>query len=249
MIARSRIVLFLAIACGAAAAAQQPARDDAPRRGRPARSPGTVFVGGAAKQPARRVRVTLTNVAARSPVRRRPPTTTARSRFAASRRPVRGPGVQERLSTSQLRRVAPRAPRHARRRERRRGRHESRDDDRARRRHRRRARDMRGRPVPGVNVRVLKLGYNAVTGERTLGAPSSGASTSPTIAAAIARSACRPAAISWSSGHVPRGERPRRHPPDHVGRGAAGAASGRSGAASAGAKPRPACAARRHRRA
>jgi hypothetical protein len=35
-------------------------------------------------------------------------------------------------------------------------------------------RDMRGRPVPGVNVRVLKLGYNAVTGERTLGAPSSG---------------------------------------------------------------------------
>ena len=34
--------------------------------------------------------------------------------------------------------------------------------------------DQRGRPVPGVNVRVLKLGYNAVTGERTLGAPSSG---------------------------------------------------------------------------
>ncbi len=35
-------------------------------------------------------------------------------------------------------------------------------------------RDMRDRPVPGVNVRVLKLGYNAVTGERTLGAPSTG---------------------------------------------------------------------------
>ena len=34
--------------------------------------------------------------------------------------------------------------------------------------------DMRGRPVPGVNVRVLRLGYNAVTGERTLGAPSTG---------------------------------------------------------------------------
>ncbi len=38
-------------------------------------------------------------------------------------------------------------------------------------------RDMRGRPVPGVNVRVLKLGYNAVTGERTLGAPSTGSAS------------------------------------------------------------------------
>ena len=36
---------------------------------------------------------------------------------------------------------------------------------------------MRGRPVPGVNVRVLKLGYNAVTGERTLGAPSIGSAS------------------------------------------------------------------------
>jgi hypothetical protein len=35
-------------------------------------------------------------------------------------------------------------------------------------------RDSGGRPVPGLNVRVLKLGYNAVTGERTLGAPSTG---------------------------------------------------------------------------
>jgi hypothetical protein len=35
-------------------------------------------------------------------------------------------------------------------------------------------RDAGGRPVPGLNVRVLKLGYNAVTGERTLGAPSTG---------------------------------------------------------------------------
>ena len=38
-------------------------------------------------------------------------------------------------------------------------------------------RDSRGRPIPGINVRVLRLGYNALTGERTLGAPSSGAST------------------------------------------------------------------------
>ena len=33
-------------------------------------------------------------------------------------------------------------------------------------------RDTRGRPLPGVNVRVLRLGYNALTGERTLGVPS-----------------------------------------------------------------------------
>ena len=32
-------------------------------------------------------------------------------------------------------------------------------------------RDVRGRPVPGVSVRVLRLGFNALTGERTLGAP------------------------------------------------------------------------------
>jgi hypothetical protein len=34
--------------------------------------------------------------------------------------------------------------------------------------------DMRGRPAPGRDVRVLKLGYNAVTGERTLAAPGAG---------------------------------------------------------------------------
>ena len=32
--------------------------------------------------------------------------------------------------------------------------------------------DMRGRPVPGVSVRVLRLAYNGMTGERTLGTPS-----------------------------------------------------------------------------
>ena len=40
-------------------------------------------------------------------------------------------------------------------------------------------RDLQGRPVPGMNVRVLKLGYNALTGEPSLGVP--GTSTiSPT---------------------------------------------------------------------
>ena len=38
-------------------------------------------------------------------------------------------------------------------------------------------RDVRDRPVPGVDVRVLRLGYNAVTGERTLTPPGSGSVT------------------------------------------------------------------------
>ena len=38
-------------------------------------------------------------------------------------------------------------------------------------------RDVRGRPVAGVTVRVLRFGYNAATGERTLVAPSLGSSS------------------------------------------------------------------------
>jgi hypothetical protein len=38
-------------------------------------------------------------------------------------------------------------------------------------------RDARDRPMPGVGVRVLRIGYNAVTGERTLSAPGGGATT------------------------------------------------------------------------
>ena len=37
-------------------------------------------------------------------------------------------------------------------------------------------RDARGQPVPDVPVRVLRFGFNALTGERTLGAPSGGSS-------------------------------------------------------------------------
>lgn len=37
-------------------------------------------------------------------------------------------------------------------------------------------RDLRGRPVPGISVRLLRFGFNALSGERTLGAPSSGSS-------------------------------------------------------------------------
>jgi len=37
-------------------------------------------------------------------------------------------------------------------------------------------RDQRGRPAANLSVRVLKIGYRALSGERTLGAPGSGAS-------------------------------------------------------------------------
>ncbi|HVD92084.1 MAG TPA: hypothetical protein VNC21_07375, partial [Vicinamibacterales bacterium] len=67
MIGRRHAVLVLAIACGAAAAAQQPTRDPTRATAGTASISGTVFVAGEPKQPARRVRVTLTNVARSSP--------------------------------------------------------------------------------------------------------------------------------------------------------------------------------------
>src|SRR5688572_10407997 len=66
MIRRIHAALAAAIACGAAAA-QQPARDIARAAPATASISGTVFVAGQTKQPARRVRVTLTNVARSSP--------------------------------------------------------------------------------------------------------------------------------------------------------------------------------------
>ena len=67
MTGRARIVLVFAMACGAAAAAQTPARDNARVAAGTGSISGTVFVAGEPKQPARRVRVTLTNVARTSP--------------------------------------------------------------------------------------------------------------------------------------------------------------------------------------
>ena len=61
MIDRRLAVMAIAIACGAAAAGQVR---DAPRVAAATGSiAGTVFVAGTDKQPARRVRVTLTDVA------------------------------------------------------------------------------------------------------------------------------------------------------------------------------------------
>ena len=60
MIRRSHAVLAVAIACGSAAA---QVRDTTRPTGGTASISGRVFVAGEAKRPARRVRVTLTDVA------------------------------------------------------------------------------------------------------------------------------------------------------------------------------------------
>jgi uncharacterized protein (DUF2141 family) len=180
MIARSRIVLILAIACGAAVAAdppaaQLPARDNARVAAGTGSISGMVFVAGEAKQPARRVRVTLANVARTSPGQT---TTTDEGGAFAFRALPAGHYELQAFKNAYLR-----ASYGA-----------SRPD---------RAgtpvvvkdgeavtnlamtiarggvitgvvRDISGRPVPGLNVQVMKLGYNAVTGERTLGAPGTG---------------------------------------------------------------------------
>ena len=175
MIGRSRIALVFAIACGVAAAAQPPARDNARVAAGTASISGTVFVVGEPKQPARRVRVTLTNVARSSPGQ----TTTTddggaftfhrltpgqyelqafkpaylRASYGASRPDRAGTPVVvkdgEAVTNLAMTIVRGGVITGV-------------------------VRDIGGRPVPGLNVRVLKLGYNAVTGERTLGAPSTG---------------------------------------------------------------------------
>ncbi len=175
MIGRVRIVLALALLCGAVAAAWQPPRDNARAAAGTASISGTALVAGETKRPARRVRVTLTNLARTSPGQT---TTTDDSGAFAFRGLPAGRFELQAFKNGYLR-----ASYGA-----------SRPD---------RAgtpivvkdgeavanltmtiarggvitgvvRDIGGRPVPGVNVRVLKLGYNAVTGERTLGAPSTG---------------------------------------------------------------------------
>jgi hypothetical protein len=178
MIRRGRIVLVFAIACGAGIAGQVPVRDNARVAAGTASISGTVFVSTMAdepKRPARRVRVTLSNVAGTSPGQ----TTTTddggafafgglpagryelqafknaylRASYGASRPDRAGTPIVVKdgeavadLAITIARGGVITGTVH----------------------------DSSGRPVPGMNVRVMKLGYNGVTGERTLGAPSTG---------------------------------------------------------------------------
>ena len=174
MIGRSRFLLIFAIA-GGAAAAQTPARDNTRVAAGTASISGTVLVAGEAKQPARRVRVTLSNVAGSSPGQ----TTTTddggaftfrglaagkyelqafknaylRASYGAARQDRAGTPVvvKDGEAVTNLEMTIARGGVITGI-----------------------VRDPGGRPTPGLNVRVLKMGYNAVSGERTLGAPGTG---------------------------------------------------------------------------
>jgi hypothetical protein len=165
------LALFGAAAAAVAAAPQ--VRDTAPVAAGTASIAGTVLVGGETTSPARRVRVTLTDVTGSWPGR----TTTTddggafafhglpagrfelqafkpaylRASYGASRPERAGTPVvvtsgeaKTGLTITIVRGGVITGT----------------------------VRDLRAQPVPGVDVRVLKLGYNAVTGEPTLGAAS-----------------------------------------------------------------------------
>ena len=162
----------------AVAAQQQPARDAVRVERGSATVAGTVLVDGDPKKPARRVRVTLTSLARTSPGQ----TTTTddrgafafrelpagryelqgfknaylRASYGASRPDRTGTPIAVKdgetianLTMSIVRGGVITGT----------------------------VRDRRGRPVPNVNVRVLRFAYDAITGERTLRSPSVGSTT------------------------------------------------------------------------
>lgn len=174
MIGRSLAILAVTIAAGAVAIGQQQPPRDAPAVARGTASiSGIVMEAGEPKRPARRVRVTLTSVAHSAPGQ----TTTTddngaflfrglpagrfelqgfknaylRASYGATRPDRAGTPVVvkdgEAVTNLAMTIVRGGVMTGV-------------------------VRDTRGRPVPGVAVRVLKLGYNAITGERTLGTPS-----------------------------------------------------------------------------
>ena len=179
MIRTCRLVLAFAVAAGAAAIAQQPTRDNAVTAKGTASISGTVFAAGDPKRPARRVRVTLNNVDRTSPGQ----TTTTddngafsfrglpagrfelqafkpawlRASYGASRpdRPGTPIVVKDGEAVTQITMTIVRGGVITGA-----------------------VLDTRGRPVPGVSVRVLRLAYNGMTGERTLVTPG-GSNVSP----------------------------------------------------------------------
>ena len=177
MIRRLLLPLLLMIGAGVAVAQQSP-RDVPKPAGGTASISGTVLVDGDPKRPARRVRVTLTDLSRAFPGQ----TTTTddrgsfifrglpagrfevqgfknaylRTSYGASRPERTGTPVVvaageavTNLTMSIVRGGVITGT----------------------------VRDVNDRPVPGVNVRVLRLGFNGISGERTLGAPGSGSIT------------------------------------------------------------------------
>lgn len=175
---RARSAVVLALAYGAATHGEQSTRDSARLTAANASISGTVVVAGDVKLPGRRVRVTLTDVSASSPGQTATTDDSGafvfrglhagsyelqafknaylRASYGASRPDRAGTPivVKDNEAVTDLKMTIVRGGVIGGL-----------------------VRDTRGRPVPGVNVRVLKLGYNAVTGEPTLSPSSSGSTT------------------------------------------------------------------------
>ncbi len=178
--ARSIIVAVLAVALAGASAAivaaRQQARDNAPVPTGTASIAGTVWLAGDMKAPARKARVTLTNVAQSTPgqtattddngafmftglpagrfeIRATKPGY-LRASYGASRPERAGTPVvvKEGETVAGLTMTMARGGVITGT-----------------------VRDQGGRPAANLSVRVLKIGYRALTGERTLGAPNAGA--------------------------------------------------------------------------
>ena len=175
MIVRPQIVFVAAVACGAALAAQAPARDARRSTAGTGTISGVVLIDGPAKQPARRARVTLTTLDRASPGQTattdddgtfvfrglpagrfevqafKPPY--LRASYGASRPDRDGTPIvlnaDGSVTNLVLRMVRGGVITGV-------------------------VRDTRGRPLPGLDVRALKFGYNAVTGERSLTPPVGG---------------------------------------------------------------------------
>jgi Carboxypeptidase regulatory-like domain len=178
MIARGCAALAFGLACIAAGAAQQPARDNAAAPAGTATISGTILVSSTTKQPARRVRVTLNEVAHAVPGQ----TTTTGDDGAFAFRAVPA-GRYELKATKNAyltasygaaRPARPGTPIVVK------------DGDEITNIGLTIARggvitgvvrDGRGRALPGATVGVLRFGYDAATGERTLVRPSLGGSS------------------------------------------------------------------------
>jgi Carboxypeptidase regulatory-like domain len=167
-----RLVLAFAIAAGAAAIAQQPTRDHAAGASGTASIAGTVFEAGDRKRPARRVRVTLNNVERTSPGQ----TTTTDDSGAFSFRGL----PAGRFELQAFKPAWLRASYGAARPDRAGTPVVVKDGEAVTNLTMTIVRggvitgavlDTRGRPVPGMSVRVVRLAYNGMTGERTLVTP------------------------------------------------------------------------------
>ena len=173
MIRTCRVVLVFALAAGAAVTAQQPARDNVVAAKGTASISGIVFEAGEPRRPARRVRVTLNSLERTAPGQ----TITTddngtfnfsglpagrfelqafkpawlRASFGAARPDRTGTPivVKDGEAVTQITMTIVRGGVISGA-----------------------VLDTRGRPVPGMSVRVLRLAYNGVTGERTLSTPS-----------------------------------------------------------------------------